>query len=126
MASTPSAVSSDSPSFQSCRDHSIPQWISLGGCSDLGEGLPLGLELQALSMMLMKQAVFLVSQYNHMETLRWPTKNWLMGMFMELNLLSSDLVDAHDELWHPRLPIWFIRIVHLYYINNFDQFSNDN
>ena len=49
-----------------------------------------------------------------------------MGTFMELNLLSSDLVDAHDELWHPGPPVWFIRIVHSYYTNNFDKSSNDN
>ncbi|KAF9503033.1 hypothetical protein BS47DRAFT_1402824 [Hydnum rufescens UP504] len=53
-------------------------------------------------------------------------ENWLMGTFMELDLLSSDLADVHDELWHPGLPVWFISIDHSYYTNNSDECSHDD
>ena len=49
-----------------------------------------------------------------------------MGTFMEMDHLEFNYADVHDELWHPGPPVWFIRIVHLYYTNNFNESSNDN
>ncbi|KAF9514043.1 hypothetical protein BS47DRAFT_1361999 [Hydnum rufescens UP504] len=110
MDPSPWTISSNPPPFNLEEIATFLSGSHLWDAGTWGKVRLLGLELQALSTMLMK----------------WPTENWLMGTFMELDLLSSDLADVHDELWHPGPPVWFISIDHLYYTNNSDERSHDD
>ena len=113
------------PPFHPCDIEMFLSQYSSWNASTWAEVRRLGLELQALSTMLMKRAIVLLSLYNRVLPPKWPTEVWLVGTFMEMHR-RSEFADAEAELHGAGPPCWYIHITDRYFTNDPQRFSNDD
>ncbi|KAF9508885.1 hypothetical protein BS47DRAFT_1365648 [Hydnum rufescens UP504] len=82
----------------------------------------LGRELQGLSRMFMGRAVVLLSLYNRVLPLVWPTDVALMGTFVE-HSHRSEFTDALEELEPSGAPVWAVKFLESYFSHDCVKFS---